>query len=93
MSAKAEEAVPLFKAVYDQPRGGAGGNLHIVLDDWNIEDESIHYCMDTTKVERYFDGELDTTLTDIERRCAEHLLTMTMEERAAALAKFDGYLS
>jgi hypothetical protein len=22
----------------------AGGNLHIVLDDWNLEDESLEFC-------------------------------------------------
>jgi len=80
LSAKAEAAVPLIKAVYDQPRGGAGGNLHIVLDDWNLGDESVQWCIDNTE------------MTDIERACAEHLQTMTLEERAAALAKYEEFI-
>ena len=31
------EVMPLVKAYYEKPENGAGGNLHIVLDDGNIE--------------------------------------------------------
>ena len=83
------KGVRLANDVYKQPRGGAGGNLHIVLDDWNIEDDSIRHCMDTTNLGPNYPN-IDTTLTSIERECAEHFLTMTMHERATVLATLDG---
>ncbi len=41
---KTEAALALVRQVYAAPRGGAGGRLHIVLDDWNLEDEHIYWC-------------------------------------------------
>jgi hypothetical protein len=34
----------LVKHFYEKPGNGAGGSLHIVLDDGNIEDDSIAFC-------------------------------------------------
>jgi hypothetical protein len=31
--------------LYSLPNGGAGGNAHIVLDDYNVDDESISWCL------------------------------------------------
>ena len=81
--------VRLAREVYKQPRGGAGGNLHIVLDDWNLEDDSIQWCMDTSEIVTP-GGTWDTALTPIERECAEHFLKMTMEERGTVLGILDG---
>ena len=39
---KVRAAVALVEAVYDH--SCVGGNLHIVLDDWNIEDHSLEFC-------------------------------------------------
>lgn len=33
-----DAVVALIRELYDQPDGGAGGPLHVVLDDWNLED-------------------------------------------------------
>lgn len=87
---KTRAAVKLIVAVYDQPNGAVGGGLHIVLDDWNLETKHIRGCIDTTKVETPA-GDIDTTLTPIEMACAEHLLTMTFPERAAVLARLEGF--
>lgn len=80
LPANADEVLALVRAVYDAPDGGTGGNLHIVLDDWNLEDSSIRWCLER-------EG-----LTDAERACGEALLAMTESERAAVLAVADGYL-
>jgi hypothetical protein len=58
---------------------GAGGGLHIVLDDWNIEDGDILWCM------QYRPGYRPDGLPLSERVCAKILLAMTIEERASAL--------
>jgi len=39
---KVRAAVPLIAAVYEL--ACTGGNLHIVLDDWNIEDGNLEFC-------------------------------------------------
>ncbi len=83
--------VRLAREVYKQPRGSAGGNLHIVLDDWNLENDNIRYCMDTNEI--VLPGRtIDTTLTPVERECAEHFLTMSMDERGSVLAVLDNYV-
>lgn len=53
-----------------------GSGLHVVIDDMNLEDEHIQDCTD---------------LTEIERRCAELLLSMTLEERLSAIAFHEGW--
>ena len=40
------EAERLLEAIYDSPNGGAGCCWHIVLDDNNIDDHSIAFCID-----------------------------------------------
>ncbi len=90
---KTEAALALVRAVYEAPQGGSGGNLHIVLDDWNIEDDSIYFCLgEDGEMESYFGGTYDMTPTIIERACAGAFLDMTLRERASTLAKFDGMM-
>ena len=59
---------------------GAGGWLHIVTDDWNLEDNQLEWCGKT------FD------LTDVEKTCLNLLQQMTKIERATVLAIHDGFL-
>ena len=40
------EVMPLVKAYRDTPGNSVGGNLHIVLDDGNIHDDHIQFCLD-----------------------------------------------
>ena len=69
----------------------AGGNLHIVVDDWNLDDEDIAFCI------KYignggFEGQDDPEKLIAESECAEMLKRMTLEERVSALAIYDGFL-
>jgi len=38
-----EEVLPLVKELYE--RNGAGGCLHIVLDDGNLDDHNVEFCI------------------------------------------------
>lgn len=40
-----DELIQLIKELYATEMGGAGGPLHIVLDDWNLEDDNIEWCL------------------------------------------------
>lgn len=40
------DVLPLVRAYYAKPENGVGGNLHIVLDDGNVEDSHVRFCLD-----------------------------------------------
>lgn len=64
----------LVRKVYEQLGGSVGGNLHIVLDDYNVEDYWIEQCMDR------WDGD-EYVLTDVEMDCAKALLSVPEDDR------------
>lgn len=77
-------AVPLIRSVYDF--SAVGGNLHCELDDWNIDNN-------------FFEGEFDPydkaapeDQLAAERKCFDAFKAMTLDERASALARFDGFI-
>lgn len=59
---------------------GAGGGMHIVTDDWNLEDSSLDFC------------EHQRELDDRERRVLHALRDLTFKERGAALAMWEGFV-
>lgn len=73
-------AVPLIAAVYDAPGGIVGGQLHVIVDDYNVSDEVM---ASQTRTGADFNS--------AELACYAHLLTMTPDERLSALALHDGY--
>jgi len=40
-----ESLIQSCQKYYDKPGNGVGGILHIVLDDENVDDENIKYCL------------------------------------------------
>lgn len=36
---------PLVKAYYARPGNGVGGSLHLVLDDGNVSDDDVRFCI------------------------------------------------
>jgi len=76
---KIEVGIVHVQQVYAAKGGSMGGGLHVVLDDWNIEDESIESALKE---------DLDSsTLTFTEVQCARYLLTLTLAERASVLKR------
>lgn len=39
------EVLPLVRELYNSPGGRAGCCLHIVLDDGNIDDDDVDFCI------------------------------------------------
>lgn len=70
---KTQAASILIKKVFE-----VGGNLHLIIDDWNLEDS----LFESEKKE----------LTDNEAACFKLLSEMSVAERASALALASGYL-
>lgn len=86
---KTKMAASLIDEVYDY--SAVGGNAHIVLDDWNLEDHHIKWCIYEAIPEnfhKYSDPQLEA-----EKACLYMLLGMSMEERISALAIHDGFVN
>lgn len=87
---RTKEAAKLIDAIYDCDNGGSGGYAHIVVDDWNMSDASINYCIkDAIRGEcENFDEELQQASLN----CLNYLKTLTEDERYSALAIQEGLL-
>ena len=63
------EVRPLVDAYYELPGNGAGGELHIVLDDHNYERSHIRWCIaQAKKVETRWLGHVLVMLSNSQRR-------------------------
>ena len=83
---KVRDAVSLIQKVYEH--NCVGGALHIVLDDWNLDDSSVDFCgqyMEENK-KNVCVAEYEAT-----KACYEAFKEMTVEERASALALASGF--
>jgi len=69
MKPKIPEVLPFAKEYYSLH--GAGGNLHIILDDGNIDDDDIEFCLQCSKNENDLEG----------IKLAELLLKMSKTQR------------
>jgi hypothetical protein len=65
-----------------------GGALHIVTDDWNLEDEFLDWCASCENLECHGKKRLNAW----EQRAFDTLRLLTINERATALALAHGYL-
>lgn len=84
------------RRLYGMPRGGVGGNLHIVLDDWNLEDSSLDYCHGRTREALMQPGRTDAII-DYEQNVLElglwvMLAGWTEAERGAAMALAENFI-
>ncbi len=50
--------IELCKVYYQKPGNGVGGNLHIVLDDGNLKDSHIEFCLKQCREKNDLDGAL-----------------------------------
>ena len=64
------ETIELIKQIYSKhPTGGA---LHVVLDDDNVDESSIRWCLENAmQYEEYTDDDRDLLI-----RCADNLLKL-----------------
>lgn len=50
------DVLPLVNWWYRQPGNSCGGTLHIVLDDCNVDDEDVQFCVDVAHERGNWDG-------------------------------------
>lgn len=70
-------ALSLLDELYDTSL--SGGDLHIVVDDWNLKDSNIEWCLSNTIKDD----------SSVEFELAHLLLSMPLAERASALYWFE----
>lgn len=73
------EVLPLVQAYYAKPGNIVGGSLHIVLDDCNVDDSHVRYCIDDAREKGDDDGV----------RLGELLLRMSKTQRSKLYAHRD----
>lgn len=76
---KINQAIELIRPYYESEL--AGGNLHVSLDDGNMEDGNVWFCLEEAVKERDLDG----------AKIAVFLLTMTEDERFDLYDRYDEY--
>ena len=74
---KVEYVSKLVKLLYEDLHESAGGMLHIVLDDGNLEDDDIQWCIEYCNREENKDRADKYLCLEI----AHRMLTMNMYER------------
>lgn len=80
----------LAKAIYSAPGGDVGAYAHIVVEDWNLEDENIAYCLQCSK-----EGGREGCDGLTQKVCIEYLefmLSLTIEERYSGMALYEGII-
>lgn len=76
----------LIRRVYQAENGASGAYLHIVVDDNNVEDGCIDFCLAEMDKNEYKDSPEDIA---IQRECALALKALTEDERASAILFYD----
>lgn len=87
-SPEVRQTVLLVKRVYEF--SGVGGNLHVVVDDWNLEDACLDSC---EKFIKENPNESGPDQIAAETECLNALRRLSEEERAAVMARYDGYIA
>lgn len=94
-TADMERCSELVGHLYSLPECAVGGPLHVLTDDFNVEDGTLDFCADGIKdhwsvqrVEPIDAVDIATTATKI----IELTRSMTIEERITVLAHVWGYI-
>jgi hypothetical protein len=88
ITVRAVTAAALIRQLYQYCP--VGGRCHIVVDDWNLEDDSIEFCRQAVARDKAAHGTSQTLMH--EERLLAALAVMSIPERAVSLALADGFL-
>lgn len=83
------KAASLVEKIYEWSL--VGGNAHVVVDDWNCEDDHIDRCLNNTLSENVH-GAGKKQLA-VERAALKALRKLSFDERITALALKEGIIS
>ena len=84
---KVREAARRIGELYQQEQCGAGGCLHVQVDDFNLEDD----FFEDVQLEHFPQCTCNKARIEVENTLYQHLRAMSQEERFSAVALHDGY--
>ncbi len=79
------DAVEAVNVVYQHSL--TGGGMHIVTDDWNLDDDDVDFCLRTIPTDSHY-GDTDSQTADL--HCAQIFRALTVPQRALVLAIVEG---
>jgi hypothetical protein len=90
-----EEAAAYIAALYKNPAGGTGGPLHVVVDDYNVHDESLSFCRGRMKEWTPYDCTADDGIRSLMLSgwILDLLEPMSVIERSVTIALAHGNLA
>jgi hypothetical protein len=65
--------------------------MHVVVDDWNLEDEHLAFCMNQVE-EQFASGACSIETCQLARRLGDRLRSLPLAQRVAVLAKQEGFI-
>ena len=86
---KTRQVAKAVSKIYEY--NGVGSNAHIVVDDWNLDDESIDWSLTEGLSSNVHESTAEQL--DIERQCLTLLKSLTEDERYSALAIQRGFVT
>ena len=81
-------AVKLVKKLYNTQGGEAGGRLHIVTDDWNLEPAHINFCLEI--IEDAIEEGVKGVLIRTEKELVDIFKDMTEDQIVEVLREVQG---
>lgn len=94
VTTRAIQASKLIAELYTH--NPVGGNLHIVTDDWNIDNDQVFYCkQEITAIKKGLPPEYafcDPVTVEIEYKILTLMEPMSEDERAVTLALHDKFI-
>lgn len=75
------------------PEASDAGPLHIVVADWNLEDHNIKFCFDEAEKALNATNPYERSQAQIGRTICVIMSALPIEQRHAAMALADGYLT
>jgi hypothetical protein len=75
-----ETAVDLIERIYAHPEGASGGPFHILIDDGNVTDGNLEFCITRAKK-----GDYPADLAALCLRLGDELTPMTEAQRMACV--------
>ena len=87
ISERTKAAAALIDRVYES--SCLGGNLHIIVDDWNLEDGDMEFCEWAIEENTH---KMTPEAQQTERECLSALRAMDLDGRASAMAIHEEFI-
>ena len=89
---KVKQAAELIGKIYEIPEGSVGALAHIVVDDWNLDDTNIDFCLNLCKTFKQ-NNDKDRQIVEACSSALNALKELSEPERYSALALYEEFFN